>query len=75
MSHTYRKQKGKRIDERHCDYPQPRFPNGVNKEWRKRRVHTPMRVRERAYLRHILKGEDWNTLVPLPDRLPMPYYW
>ncbi|BDW91002.1 hypothetical protein [Thalassospira tepidiphila] len=75
MSRTYRKQKGKKIAERHCDYPRPRFPDGVNKEWRKLRVHKPMRTLERAYLRRILKGADWNDLVPLLDRWPMPYYW
>ena len=75
MSRTYRKQKGQKIAERHCDYPRPRFPDGVNTEWRKFRVHKPMRTLERAYLRRILKGADWNDLVPLPDRWPMPYFW
>ncbi|MDG4717842.1 MULTISPECIES: hypothetical protein [Thalassospira] len=75
MSRTYRKQKGQKIAERHCDYPRPRFPDGVNTEWRKFRVHKPMRTLERAYLRHILKGADWNDLVPLPDRWPMPHFW
>ena len=75
MSRTYRKQKGQKIAERHCDYPRPRFPDGVNTEWRKFRVHKPMRTLERAYLRRILKGADWNDLVPLPDRWPMPHFW
>ena len=75
MSRTYRKQKGQKIAERHCDYPRPRFPDGVNTDWRKFRVHKPMRTLERAYLRHFLIGADWNDLVPLPDRWPMPHFW
>ncbi|WP_156480822.1 hypothetical protein [Thalassospira sp. MCCC 1A02491] len=61
MSRTYLKVKGKQIDERQCDYPRPRFPNGKNKEWRHLCAHAPIRGSEHAYLRRILKAEDWDT--------------
>lgn len=73
MTRTYRKEEGRRIEERHCWFPT--FPNGVTKEWRRTYGHKPMRAAEQVYLRHILKGEDWDELTPLPNRWPLPYYW
>jgi|GEM_PF-1744839 len=75
MTRTYRKEDGHRIEERLCAYPRPRFPNGVDKEWRRTFGHKPMRAAEHFYLRRILKFEDWDELTPLPNRWPLPYYW